>query len=157
MFLEESGLPVSWGRQEFSGLDLGDNRLNERLINVADALAAYPESTINAACGDWSSAKAASRLFDNEKVSSEKILAPHFQRTVERMCEHRRVFAIQDTTYLDYTDHPSTRGLGSIGTKSQKRSGFVKHTSGVSTEILRVKVAIRRSLLQNNSLCRREL
>ena len=49
MFLEENGLSVSWGRQEFSGLDLGDNRLNERLINVADALAAYPESTINAA------------------------------------------------------------------------------------------------------------
>ena len=58
MFLEENGLSVSWGRQEFSGLDLGDNRLNERLINVADALAAYPESTINAACGDWSSVKA---------------------------------------------------------------------------------------------------
>ncbi len=134
MFLEENGLSVSWGRQEFSGLDLGDNRLNERLINVADALAAYPESTINAACGDWSSVKAAYRLFDNEKVSSEKILAPHFQRTIERMCEHRRVFAIQDTTYLDYTDHPSTRGLGSIGTKSQKRSGLVKHTTLIVSE-----------------------
>ena len=30
-------------------------------------------------------------------------------------------------------------------------------SSGVSTEILRVKVAIRRSLLQNTPLCRREL
>ena len=43
-------------------------------------------------------------------------------------------FAIQDTTYLDYTDHPSTRGLGSIGTKSQKRSGLVKHTTLIVSE-----------------------
>lgn len=149
MFLEETALSVSWGRQEFSGIDLGDSRLNERLICVADALASHPESTINAACGDWSSAKAAYRLFDNAKVSPEGILAPHFQRTIERMSEHQRVFAIQDTTYLDYTDHPSTQGLGAIGTKSQKRIGFVKHTtlmvseSGVPLGCLTDKVWVR--------------
>ena len=65
MFLEDTGLSVSWSRQEFSGLDLGDSRLNERLIDVADALASHPESTLNAACGDWSSVKGAYRLFDN--------------------------------------------------------------------------------------------
>lgn len=149
MFSERATLCVSWGHQEFSGLDLGDSRLNKRLINVADALASHPESTINAACGDWSSAKAAYRLFDNEKVSPEGVLAPHFQRTLERMSEHQRVFAIQDTTYLDYTDHPSTQGLGSIGTKSQKRMGFVKHTtlmvseSGVPLGCLTDKVWVR--------------
>lgn len=149
MFLEDTALSVSWSRQEFSGLDLGDRRLNERLIDVADALASHPESTIHAACGDWKSAKAAYRLFDNEKVSAAGILAPHFQRTVERMSQHRRVFAIQDTTYLDYTDHPATEGLGSIGTKSQKRFGFIKHTtlivsaSGVPLGCLTDKVWVR--------------
>ena len=149
MFLEDTALCVSWSRQEFSGLDLGDKRLNERLIDVADALASHPESTLNAACGDWSSVKAAYRLFDNEKVSPEGILAPHFERTVERISAHRRVFAIQDTTYLDYTDHPSTQGLGSIGTKSQKRWGFLKHTtlmvseSGVPLGCLTDKVWVR--------------
>ena len=149
MFLEDTALSVSWSRQEFSGLDLGDRRLNERLINVADALASHPESTLHAACGDWKSAKGAYRLFDNEKVSAEGIFAPHFQRTLERMSGHRRVFAIQDTTYLDYTDHPATEGLGSIGTKSQKRFGFVKHTtlmvsgSGVPLGCLTDKVWVR--------------
>ena len=38
--------------------------------------------------------KAAYRLFDNQKVTAEKILVPHFQRTVERMGEHQRVFAV---------------------------------------------------------------
>ncbi|RKU14525.1 transposase [Candidatus Poribacteria bacterium] len=120
---------ASWSRQEFSGLDLGDTRLDERLLSLADVLAAHPTSGINAACEDWAATKAAYRFFDNPKVSADQVLAPHFQRTVERMRDHQRVFAIQDTTYLDYTDHPSTQGLGPISTKSQGRQGLVKHTT----------------------------
>ena len=65
------------------------------------------------------------------------------------MRSHERVFAIQDTTYLDSTDHPSTQGLGPISTKSQKRQGLVKHTtlvvsaSGVPLGCLTDKVWVR--------------
>ena len=72
----------SWSRQEFGDLDLGDTRLNDRLIGIADALAAQPMSPISTACGDWSAVKAAYRFFDNDKVSPEKVLGPHFQQTV---------------------------------------------------------------------------
>ena len=91
---------TSWSRQEFAGLDLGDTRLNDRLVSIADALAAQPMSPISTACEDWSAVKATYRFFDNENVSSQKILEPHWQRTVERMRAQERVFAIQDTTYL---------------------------------------------------------
>ena len=121
----------SWSRQEFSGLDLGDTRLNDRLVHIADALTAQPMSPISTACGDWSAVKAAYRFFDNDKVSAEKVLDPHFQQTIERMRDHERVFAIQDTTYLDYTDHPATHGLGPIGKRSQKYRGMLKHTTFV--------------------------
>ena len=70
----------SWSRQEFEGLDLGDTRLNNRLVDIADAVAAQPMSPISAACGDWSAVKAAYRFFDNDKVSAEKVLDPHFQQ-----------------------------------------------------------------------------
>ena len=140
----------SWSRQEFAGLDLGDTRLNDRLVSIADALAArFPMSPISTACGDWSAVKAAYRFFDNDKVSPEKVLGPHFQQTVERMRVHERVFAIQDTTYLDYTDHPATQGLGPIGKRSQKYQGVVKHTtfvisaSGVPLGCLTDKVWVR--------------
>lgn len=124
----------SWSRQEFAGLDLKDTRLNERFVDIADALSAQPLSPISAACQDWAAVKGAYRFFDNEKVSAENILQPHFDRTVDRMRDHERVFAIQDTTYLDYTDHPATQGLGPIGTMSQKRQGLVKHTTLVVSE-----------------------
>ena len=123
-----------WSQQEFETLDLGDKRLTQRLIEVAAELSASPQSAIHAACGDWAAAKAAYRLFDNEKVTAGAILSPHFQRTIERMESYDRVFAVQDTTYLDYTHHPSTAGLGPIGTPSQGIYGFVKHTTLVFTE-----------------------
>ena len=76
--------------------------------------------------------RSAYRFFDNDKVSeTEKVLDPHFQQTVERMRGHERVFAIQDTTYLDYTDPPATQGLGPIGQRSLKYQGLVKHTTSV--------------------------
>lgn len=121
----------SWSRQEFAGLDLGDTRLNDRLVDIADAIAAQPMSPISTACGDWSAVKAAYRFFDNDKVSSEKVLDPHFQQTIQRMRGHERVFAIQDTTYLDYTAHPATQGLGRIGNGAHNCQGVVKHTTFV--------------------------
>ena len=124
-------------------------RLNDRLVCIADALAAQPMSPISTACGDWSAVKAAYRFFDNEKVSAQKVLEPHFQQPVERMRAHERVFAIQDTTYLDYTDHPATQGLGPIGKRSQKYRGMLKHTtfivsaSGLPLGCLTDKVWVR--------------
>ena len=140
----------SWSRQEFAGLDFGDTRLNDRLVGIADALAArFPMSPISTACGDWSAVKAAYRFFDNDKVSAQKVLDLHFQQTVERMWVHERVFAIQGTTYLDYTAHPATQELGPIGNGSHKCQGVVKHTtfvisaSGVPLGWLTDKVWIR--------------
>lgn len=129
MSLHSHGFAGSWSRQEFAGFDLKDTRLTERIVGIADAFSAQPLSPISAACQDWAGVKGAYRFFDNEKVTAAKILQPHFERTIERMCSHERVFAIQDTTYLDYTDHPATQGLGPIGTKAQKRQGLVKHTT----------------------------
>ena len=123
--------------------------MNDRFISIADALGSRPELSINAAFADWGSVKAVSRLFDNENVSAAGILSPHFQRTLERVSGHRRVVAIQDTTYLDYTDHPATEGLGAIGTKSQKHLGLMKHAtlmvreSGVPLGCLADKVWVR--------------
>ncbi|RKU07827.1 IS4 family transposase, partial [Candidatus Poribacteria bacterium] len=57
------GSAPSWSRQEFADLDLGDTRLNARLVHITDALTAQPMSPISTACGDWSAVKAAYRFF----------------------------------------------------------------------------------------------
>jgi len=126
---------ISWAKEEFSKIRLEDKRLNQRCQKVAHALERQSTEPINQACEDWADAKAAYRFFDNSKVTPNKILAPHFQRTVKRMKSHPLVLAIQDTSFLNYTHHPHTEGLGEIGTKQQNQRGFGMHsTLGVTPQ-----------------------
>ena len=92
--------------EELRGIDLGDKRLNKRSVKVLEALAANPEVSINAACQGWGDTLAAYRLFDHEAVTPEAILEPHRAATQRRMAEQPVVLIAQDTTELDYTDHP---------------------------------------------------
>lgn len=91
---------------ELQGIDLGDIRLNRRSNLIIKALAANPEASINAACDGWSETLAAYRFFNNESVSPEQILRPHREATQRRMREQPVVLIVQDTTELDYTNHP---------------------------------------------------
>jgi hypothetical protein len=127
--LKEKEKDTSWCEEELGGVKLGDKRLDMRLVEIASKLAAQPTASINQACEDWADAKAAYRLFDNAKVQAKKILSPHQERTRGRMKNHGLVLAVQDTTLLDYSQHPKTKGVGSIGTKKQDLSGFVMHAT----------------------------
>jgi hypothetical protein len=118
-----------WCLAEFAGVELHDARLNGRCHELAVQLAMQPSLPISQACEDWADTKAAYRFFDNDEVTPERIQAPHQQRTVERMTHHSRVLAVQDTTFLNYTHHPQTEGLGPIGKKSQKQRGFGLHST----------------------------
>jgi Transposase DNA-binding/Transposase Tn5 dimerisation domain len=117
---------AGWSVQEFAGLDLGDARLNRRLLTMAEAFGAQPTASINQASGDWQATKAAYAFFANPTVQASDILLPHQQRTLERMTAHPLILAVQDTCFLNYTHHPATRGLGSIGGGQQ---GLVMHTT----------------------------
>ncbi len=123
-----------WLEAELGKVSLGDKRLDWRLIDVGSKLAAYNSSIITQVSEDWADAKAAYRLFDNEKTTAEKILKPHMERTQERIEGYEQVLAIQDTSYLDYSHHANKEGLGPIGTTKQKGlRGLVLHTTLVTT------------------------
>lgn len=91
---------------ELAGIELGDERLNRRSVQVLETLAAQPQASINAACGGWNETIASYRLFKHADVSPEKILAPHQDATRERMRRQPVVLIVQDTTELDFTAHP---------------------------------------------------
>lgn len=119
----------TWSEEEFDGIGFGDKRIDKRFISVAMKFSAQPQVPINQACEDWADTKATYGLFHNEKVTPDLILAPHQQRTQERMQSHLLVLAVQDTTYFNYTKHLKTRGLGPIGTEEQDLRGLVNHTT----------------------------
>jgi hypothetical protein len=125
---------MGWAANEFQGVELGDKRLNARLIKLCDTFSQAPESPINQACVDWAETKAAYRFFKNENIDTERIISAHRDKTAGRAANHRTVLAIQDTSYLIYTNHSKTQGLGKISLKKGKNidkiysRGLVMHT-----------------------------
>lgn len=115
----------SWVMLEFLNAELGDIRLSERLVRLAERLSERPEASIPQACGNPAEVKAAYRFLDNEAVSHDAILHPHRQRTIERSSEHPLVLAVQDTTDIDLSSHAATEGLGYLGSPSTR--GLLVH------------------------------
>lgn len=111
--------------EELRGIDLGDKRLNDRSVRVIEALAANPEASVNGACDAWGDTLAAYRLFNNSAVTPEKILQPHVDATRRRMQEHPVVLVVQDTTELDFTNHPA-KDAQCLNRES--RFGFYDHS-----------------------------
>ena len=127
----------SWVANEFSCLELNDQRLNARFMKLVDEFSRHPEFPINQACEDWSSTKAAYRFFKNEKFDEQDLLKPHIKSTAKRCQKYELVLVIQDMTVLGYSHHPKTKDLGPIGGHSDpvsKSQGFNMHTAlAVST------------------------
>lgn len=116
-----------WAREEFGAADLGDVRRTARLVQLATALGAQPTASLPDATDNPAMLKAAYRFFSNAHVQPVAVLASHTQATTPRMQAVKRVLAIQDTTYLDWTDHPNTSGLGPLAAPSHQ--GLLAHTT----------------------------
>ena len=88
---------------EVRGAALGDERLNDRLVRIVERFGQSPNLSIPAATTSRAEMEAVYRFFNNDKVSSQKILAPHAARTLERMASQSVVILVQDTTEIDLT------------------------------------------------------
>ena len=116
--------PVDWAQEQFGPVDLGDKRLNRRVVKVAAAMAADPAGSIPKQNRHWKQTKGAYRLFDHERATFESISDSHWQRTREQCAQAKTVLLIQDTTWLDYHSHRQTQGLGwNNRCKKQPRGG----------------------------------
>jgi hypothetical protein len=64
---------------------------------------------------------------DNEAITPSAILESHREATLKRVGAERVVLCPQDTTYVDYTHHPNTAGLGVM--QDQAHHGLLVHTT----------------------------
>ena len=110
---------------EVENVSFGDERLNERCRKLLETFAADPQASINSACQGWAETQAAYRFFDNGKVTEERVLDPHREVTLVRIAQHPVVIIAQDTTELDYSDHPPA-GAGPLN--FEKQLGFMDHS-----------------------------
>ncbi len=68
---------------------------------------------------------AAYRFFENESVTSEKIMAPHWDCAEQRAKAYKVVLTLQDTTSLDYNGQ-QIRGLGQLSYPVQRGSIYMR-------------------------------
>ena len=110
---------AQWAANEFGGAPLGDKRLSARLVKSAALLASHPGQKINASAdADTTAIAAFYRLIEmpvESAVTSEAILAPHRERSIQRMRSQHTVLAIQDGTDLNFSRRPGCDGLQIIG------------------------------------------
>jgi len=104
-----------WARQEFGAAELGDARRTRRLVRLAAQMAANSSGSIPQQAGNAADMKAAYRLFAAEEVTHAAIVQPHLEQTRARANDLTRVFLVQDTAELSFTNHLHCEGLGPIG------------------------------------------
>lgn len=122
-------------RDEFKGMDLGDDRLNMRFDNILEGFLKYPSHPLSRSFASSAEVKGAYRFFENDKCKAATIRDYHREQTLRRMKTYDEVLVLQDTTFLDYGRHLHKLGLGSIGSKSikGKSSGLIVHNALATT------------------------
>jgi len=110
---------MSWAEAEFEQLDLGDARLNKRARILMERFTAEPTASVPKACQGWGETMAAYRFFDSDSIDWRALMAPHWQKTQQRMAVQPVVLCLQDTTEPDFNCQ-STFGLGPLSYEAQR-------------------------------------
>jgi len=117
---------MSWIELEMETIDLGDRRLNQRSFDILEGLGLAPGRTIPQAFQAWNEIKATYNFFNNDAVSEEKILAPHIEKTMERIKEYPVVLLTSDTTDINYTTKSTMKDKERL---ANKQSGIWLHAT----------------------------
>lgn len=102
-----------WIKKQWSRSDLGDSRLNKRVLQIAGASLKRPDKSLPQRLQDWSSLKGAYRILSSKKVSHKKLQTEHYQNVIKEASRKRDyVLFIQDGSELIFNSHRFTFGLG---------------------------------------------
>src|SRR5262249_9394702 len=129
--------PTLWAAGLAGLADFPDERLNSRFADLLLTFARQPLDSIPQACGSAGPGQAASaagageatsRFRSNRRLSVADVLRPIVAGTVEGCRGQATVYAVQDTTSLNYSTLRHTRGLGALNDSPRAR-GLHLHTT----------------------------
>lgn len=144
----------SFGATHFGAAKLGDKRLTDRLVKVADAIVRHPGGSLPEKMHDPVALNALYYLMDCDAVTHASVLAPHRELTLRKMAAHAgKVLVLHDTTELDFTGHKSLEDTGQIGNGS--RRGWLCHHALVVSPQTREVLGLAGQILQARATVRK--
>src|SRR5262249_21097951 len=96
----------------------GDGRRTTRLSELAGVLAPPPTAALPEACGNDALLQAAYRFLAHDAIEPHDVLDSHLAATSRRLRHVPVGVAGHDTTAVDWTSHPATRGVGPLGPRA---------------------------------------
>ena len=131
----------NWAENEFGNAPLNDQRLSNRLVEIARQQGENPGCSYSgAAGGNWAAVKGYYRLIDKPEdsaVTMENILQLHRTQTIRRMQDQKIVLCPQDGSDLNYNNLDHCKDLGVIGnnqTGAQSRGLHLHSMLAMTTE-----------------------
>lgn len=117
----------NWVVNELESLEIGDKRLNKRILSILDCVSKQPQLSINKLFHTRKEVQACYRFFSNDLVDETKIIQPHLDKSIERVSQHPVVLCLSDTTSLNYTTRKKLKDSGYIS--SNNAQGFFLHAT----------------------------
>ena len=149
-----------WVREELKDVNIGDKRLDERLMMLVSAMAKNPEGSIPQACESHAATKAAYRFFDDIHAKPEDIYDAHIESTVGRVKNSDIILVVQDTTDFHFTHHPGIKNIGYLNNTYLKglklHSGLAITPDGVPQGLLHLLIWTRDKRKIGKSVSRRQ-
>lgn len=113
-------------RDEFCEAELGDQRLQQRLVAIAEAIAEGPAQSLPRATKTIAAREAAYRFLENRRVTMDAILGPHRRETARRCSAEKLVYVVMDTTEFAFPGRERGKNLGRL---QGAERGFLGHVA----------------------------
>jgi hypothetical protein len=109
---------------EVADVELGDERLNKRFVEVMAALAGAPSASFAEMCPSPDALEALYRFMRNPNVDWRDVLAPHAEQCVERAKAAKRVIVVHDSSKVRVAEDADLQSYLNTGKK-----GFLAHVA----------------------------
>jgi len=113
------------GVEDFRGIDLGDDRRNDRLMSIAMQVAEQPKATLPEIAGSDAALEALYRFLNNPAIDFGDLLEPVQAAAAERARSTGSAIVLHDTTSFEFA-HADAKQVGYLQTG---KAGFYAHFS----------------------------
>jgi len=119
--------PHLWAEQHFSGAEMSDVRRTDRIVAMAEAMAATPGGSIPTLFAHPYDSKAAYNLFKHPEATPDNVPAGHRELVLSARQTPGVYLLLEDTTALSFSGRKPVPGLGPIGHGAAGLQGFFVH------------------------------